>query len=364
MLRRLPTAIVLGADDLLCSETIDAIRKEVITIVDTDLQRDIDRLVKTHLLRNRVESGKDKSLGQVSRRLRHYLTDVAVPAHRKAMTGLLLGDHNLSVERLRYGARYRMPVPREFRLCRFCRGSVEDEVHALFECAAEPRLIEFRADFLGRLAERDPGLRALYGSIPNYEFFARYIHLVLFALGLFTVYCTKKLRDMAHMLHFWLGTTSRSSVPRIPIGRLRVNPTSPLQTHAILAAPPTAFFAQHSSSRTNRPLRLVEHPPSTPTSPTADRGTQLTAAPASALPVPTSPPPSIPLNADAQNLRHVQRPGIRFSAPASMQRPTVFPGGRNPNLLFLATRVTWRRPSFGLRFDGLSVPTLISLSFI
>jgi hypothetical protein len=56
------------------------------------------------------------------------------------------------------------------------------------------------------------------------------------ALGLFTVYCTKTLRDTAHMLHFWLGTTSRSSVPRIPIGRLRVNPTSPLQTHAILGA--------------------------------------------------------------------------------------------------------------------------------
>ncbi|KAJ7812593.1 hypothetical protein B0H13DRAFT_1666147, partial [Mycena leptocephala] len=87
---------------------------------------------------------------------------------------------------------YRMPVPHEFRLCRFCRGSVEDEVHALFECAAEPRLLELRADFLGRLAERDPGLRALYGAIPNYEFLlavipsrkavqilARYIHLVL-----------------------------------------------------------------------------------------------------------------------------------------------------------------------------------------
>ncbi|KAF7338065.1 Reverse transcriptase domain-containing protein [Mycena venus] len=194
MLRRLPTAIILGPDDLLCSKTIDTVSKEIITIVDKDLQRDIDRLVKTHLLRNRVEMGKDKSLGLVSRRLRHYLTAVAVPAHRKAMTGLLLGDHNLSVERLRYGARYRKPVPREFRLCRFCRGSVEDEVHALFDCVAEPRLIELRADFLGDLATRDPGLRALYGSISNYEFllavipsrkavqlFAKYIHLVLCA---------------------------------------------------------------------------------------------------------------------------------------------------------------------------------------
>ncbi|KAF7362393.1 hypothetical protein MVEN_00586400 [Mycena venus] len=61
--------------------------------------------------------------------------------------------------------------------------------------AEEPRLIELRADFLGDLATRDPGLRALYGSIStDYEFllavipsrkavqlFAKYIHLVLCA---------------------------------------------------------------------------------------------------------------------------------------------------------------------------------------
>jgi hypothetical protein len=69
---------------------------------------------------------------------------------------------------------------------------VEDEVHVLFECAPESRLIKLRADFLGSLAAREPGLRALYGSIPNYEFLlvvipshkavqilARYIHLVV-----------------------------------------------------------------------------------------------------------------------------------------------------------------------------------------
>ncbi|KAJ7907378.1 hypothetical protein B0H13DRAFT_2502345 [Mycena leptocephala] len=196
------------------------------------------------------------------------------------------------------------------------------------------------------------------------------------ALGLFTVYCTKTLRDTAHMLHFWLGTTSRSSVPRIPIGRLRVNPTSPLQTHAILAssiAPldvrpqlprtppaspstpllaPTALYA--SSSTHPRPLH-----PRLPTGHAANCSARLRAPRP-----PRRHPPSIPLNADAQNLRHVQRPGIRFSALASMQRPTVFPGGRNPSLLFLAARVTWRRPSFGFPFDGLSVPTLVSISFI
>jgi hypothetical protein len=122
------------------------------------------------LLRNRMEMGQDKSLGLVSRRLRHYLTAVVVPAHRKAMTSLLLRDHNLSVKRLRYRTQYRKPVPHEFRLCRFCRGAVEDEVHALFDCVAELRLIELRTNFLSSLATRDPGLRALYESILNYEF--------------------------------------------------------------------------------------------------------------------------------------------------------------------------------------------------
>ncbi|KAJ7197661.1 hypothetical protein GGX14DRAFT_574135 [Mycena pura] len=45
----------------------------------------------------------------------------AIPAHRIALTRLLLSDYNLSVERLK-----------------FCRGIVEDEVHALFGCDAHP----------------------------------------------------------------------------------------------------------------------------------------------------------------------------------------------------------------------------------
>ncbi|KAJ7881351.1 hypothetical protein B0H14DRAFT_2224298, partial [Mycena olivaceomarginata] len=118
---------------------------------------------------------------------------VVVPAHRKAMTGLLLGDHNLSVERLRYGTRYRKPVPCEFRHCRFCRGAVEDEVHVPFDCIAEPRLIELKANFLGSLATRDPGLRAIYGSIPNYEFLLKVISsreaVQMFAKHTYLVLC-------------------------------------------------------------------------------------------------------------------------------------------------------------------------------
>ncbi|KAJ6536218.1 hypothetical protein B0H19DRAFT_1271009 [Mycena capillaripes] len=176
MLRCLPTAIMVGADDLFCAETIGDVKKKVISVVDADLQRDIDILVKTHLLRNRLEMCDQQSLTLVTRRLRHYLTMVTVPAHRKAMTSLLLGDHNLSVERLRYPARYRDAVPRDHT----------------FAC---PRLVNMRTDFLAALNICDTALRDAYMKIPNYDFmlklissrkavqvFAKYICLVL---GLF-----------------------------------------------------------------------------------------------------------------------------------------------------------------------------------
>ena len=75
------------------THTIDTIMKRNILIIDMDFQRDIDNIVKTHLLRNRVELvgvEETQSLSLVTRRLRHYLTMVIVPTHQKAMTGLLL----------------------------------------------------------------------------------------------------------------------------------------------------------------------------------------------------------------------------------------------------------------------------------
>ncbi|KAJ7494670.1 hypothetical protein B0H11DRAFT_2002927 [Mycena galericulata] len=201
MLSRLPTPVVVTPEDLMCADSIDAIAKRIVTIVDTDLQLDIDRLVKTHMLRNRLELGDDKSLSLVTRRLRHYLVMVAVPAHRKAITGLLLGDHNLAVERLRYPVRYREAVPRQHRLCRLCRGAVEDEVHALFDCVANPRLLELRARFLDSLTFCDPVVRASYMEMSTYDFmlkliasrkaiqsFAKYIFLVLNLFQEFPLY--------------------------------------------------------------------------------------------------------------------------------------------------------------------------------
>ncbi|EPT05441.1 hypothetical protein FOMPIDRAFT_1111341, partial [Fomitopsis schrenkii] len=72
---------------------------------------------------------------------RDYLS-IPNQKHRAALIRLLASDHPLAVEQMR---RRTPPVPREWRVCRFCarRGSIEDEAHTLLRCPgamlAEPR---------------------------------------------------------------------------------------------------------------------------------------------------------------------------------------------------------------------------------
>ncbi|PBK89310.1 hypothetical protein ARMGADRAFT_936172, partial [Armillaria gallica] len=60
--------------------------------------------------------------------------DLPIPAHRKAITHLVMSSHLFAVEVLRWRERYRKLVLRKWHLCRFCMLSVEDEVHALLSC--------------------------------------------------------------------------------------------------------------------------------------------------------------------------------------------------------------------------------------
>ncbi|KAF7355921.1 Reverse transcriptase domain-containing protein [Mycena venus] len=176
LLRALPTPIRIAPGDFLSVPAIEAITKKVVEAVDVDLQFDINFLQKTHLLRNRLEYVEaSKTLSLVTRRRRHYLTMVPIPAHRIALTRLLLGDHNLSVERLRYRVRYRLPIPREERLCRFCRNAVEDEVHATLDCEAQPTLIDLRTSFLHDIFECDPPLKSEYEVLSHYDFLCRMV---------------------------------------------------------------------------------------------------------------------------------------------------------------------------------------------
>jgi hypothetical protein len=130
------------------------LQKSITDACDKYLQQCLEENVKCRLLWGR-QDGEDGS--QVVRGLRHYLT-LSVPAHRKAFTRLILSDHPLAVERLRYRERYRDPVPRPWRVCRFCRVVVEDEVHALLECEGDVRLIDLRIACRGELASLCPHL--------------------------------------------------------------------------------------------------------------------------------------------------------------------------------------------------------------
>ncbi|KAJ7680744.1 hypothetical protein DFH06DRAFT_1405408, partial [Mycena polygramma] len=85
MLSRLPTPIRIAPADFVSVPNIKAIIAKVAEAVDADLQFDIDHLQKTHLLRNRLES-VDGTLSLATRRRRHYLMMVSIPAHRKALT--------------------------------------------------------------------------------------------------------------------------------------------------------------------------------------------------------------------------------------------------------------------------------------
>ncbi|KAJ7217783.1 hypothetical protein GGX14DRAFT_597938, partial [Mycena pura] len=105
VLRRLPEPIYVTDEDLLTDDVVEGIMERLQQVLDADLQRDIDSFEKTYLLRNRVEridEGEGRSrMGLVTRRRQHYL-NVPIPAHRRAIKRLMLSDHNLSVERLRY----------------------------------------------------------------------------------------------------------------------------------------------------------------------------------------------------------------------------------------------------------------------
>ncbi|KAL7285334.1 hypothetical protein ACG7TL_000429 [Trametes sanguinea] len=82
---------------------------------------------------------------------------------REALALLLFSEHPLAVEQLRRTP----PIPREWRVCRFCRirSAVEDEIHALLSCRS-PLLSARRARFVAELSDAHPPLRRLLAILP------------------------------------------------------------------------------------------------------------------------------------------------------------------------------------------------------
>ncbi|KAF8177361.1 hypothetical protein K438DRAFT_1606351, partial [Mycena galopus ATCC 62051] len=157
-LASLPVPVTLDLSALLTAEGIDGVMEQVVEACDGALQGEINALVKTQFLKDRLEPDDRGTLTTVARRFRHYLRLVNT-SHRIAYTRFLLSDHRLAVEALRHGNRVWRFVERELRLCRFGCAAVEDECHALLICTGNPALTGLRADFLRDIYAVVPGWR-------------------------------------------------------------------------------------------------------------------------------------------------------------------------------------------------------------
>ncbi|KAJ7050604.1 hypothetical protein C8F01DRAFT_1000384 [Mycena amicta] len=110
------------------------------------------------LLSTRLEfDSAERKLRYTSLAFRHYLR-VKTAAHRQALTRMILSSHSLAVERRRWTERRKPKVPREWRLCRFCKTEVEDPAHAMFMCS-HPPLEELREIFLAKLYADVPEIK-------------------------------------------------------------------------------------------------------------------------------------------------------------------------------------------------------------
>ncbi|KAJ7141096.1 hypothetical protein C8R44DRAFT_240746 [Mycena epipterygia] len=96
-LASLPGPVSLDSLALLTADGIDGVIKDVETACDGALQGEIDSLVKTQFLKNRLDTDDNGNLKTITLGFRHYLGLVNGP-HRIAYTRFLLSDHRLAVE--------------------------------------------------------------------------------------------------------------------------------------------------------------------------------------------------------------------------------------------------------------------------
>ncbi|PPQ81254.1 hypothetical protein CVT26_015075 [Gymnopilus dilepis] len=162
--------------------------EDVIKSIDrgfkVQLQHFIDHSPRTYLLTGRMETENDGKAVQKVLHFRHYLR-VGNYKHRKALVNLILSGHSLAVERLRW---HRPQVPRERRLCRFCKLLVETPEHALLECTANNELTSLREKFCQDLP---PTLQEAGQNHQNNA--TRYLKLLIQSKGI-----TDRLAEFTH----------------------------------------------------------------------------------------------------------------------------------------------------------------------
>ncbi|KAJ7165504.1 hypothetical protein C8R43DRAFT_816490, partial [Mycena crocata] len=119
----------------LTQETCSALGKQVYTSAMRSLDDDVNASTRLYMLHDRHEPLENEPPKKITAVLRHYLRIVENGKHRKALTRLLMSQHPLAVERMRYKSRYhKILVPRHLRKCRFGCNEVETVEHAIFFC--------------------------------------------------------------------------------------------------------------------------------------------------------------------------------------------------------------------------------------
>ncbi|KAJ7268257.1 hypothetical protein C8J57DRAFT_1067332 [Mycena rebaudengoi] len=116
-------------------------------------------------LHGRCEPFEKDSPAPVTIFLPHYLTLVANADHRRALTRLLLSQHGLAIESLRYDSRYYWRVERPLRLCRFGCSKVETVEHAIFFCSQNDILVHKREVFYRAVSTKVPAVLSV--QAPN-----------------------------------------------------------------------------------------------------------------------------------------------------------------------------------------------------
>lgn len=142
-----PNFVTLNND--MVEDVIKAVNRSMTLWLDRELNSE-----KMYLLQDRLEPRKDKPPAHKTLYFRKYLS-VANAEHRKALTQILLSDHCLALERLR---RVHPIIPRQLRLCRFCKMAIESPEHALLECIGSSSLTELRNIFASKIVVEFPSL--------------------------------------------------------------------------------------------------------------------------------------------------------------------------------------------------------------
>lgn len=128
VLRGLPEPVLLDVRVEWTPELIDDLLAALKTSLEKSIQDKLQQSTKTmDMIRGQKERGRDGKLETQVLAFRHYLR-VKSEGNRRALTKMIWSGHSLASERMRWSERYRVPVPENWRLCRFCRTCIEDPV--------------------------------------------------------------------------------------------------------------------------------------------------------------------------------------------------------------------------------------------